>query len=93
MSDVHAQERCVKKALPHGSLLTENIAHMQVRIEMVLQDGTCDAQSVLRDILGLLVQANLHEERDVSDDAVYGEVREAEAHLFCIATEHVKRMG
>ena len=47
----------------------------------------CDPGRMLKELVRLLDDANLHELDDEDDDAVYDRVTSAKARLFCIATE------
>ena len=69
-----------------------NTIHFCQSIALVLDEGSCDAQRVLRDLLDLLVQANLHEALDVEDDAIYASIAEAQGLLFRVATAHAARV-
>ena len=57
-------------------------------LDLIFHDAEnwCEPAQKLRKVLDLLVQADLHEQRDETDDEVYASISEAKTSLFQIAT-------
>ncbi len=66
----------------------EEMVENNATVERIVSraDARCDSGAALRELLDLLVDADLHEEADESTDAALDKISRAKTILFSIAT-------